>query len=108
MILFRIVGTDPPQVRHFTSKLALGLVDARADAETKRLESGISTYRTVSQARRKARAFPFLGGYIARVELPGTGPFVVERTTASAGHHTVWGNPAELLAYVVAVEPVQR
>jgi hypothetical protein len=104
--LYRIVRTDPSTVRDFTSKAALGLVDPDADAETRRLESGLSMYRTLAQARRKARAFPFLGGSIATVRFPSDAPFQVERTTASAGHHTVWGDASELWACVVAVEPV--
>ena len=105
--LFRIVRSNPSSVRDFTSKVALGLVDLRADAETKRLESGLSMYRTLAQARRKARAFPFLGSFIAIVRIRWP-MFIVERTTASAGQHTVWGDPEALLACVMAVEPVAR
>jgi len=65
-------------------------------------------YRTAAQARRKARAFRFLGGFIATVQIPSDGSFIVERTTSSAGHHTVWGDPRALLACVVAIDPVER
>lgn len=106
--LYRIVRTDPPSVRDFISKAALGLVSPHADDETRRLESGLSMYRTLSQARRKARAFPFLGSFVATLEFTDDSVFVIERTTASAGHHTVWGAPGSLLACVVAVHPVTR
>src|SRR5438067_2493507 len=106
--LHRITRDDPPTDRDFTSKAALGLLDPDADAETRRLESGLSMYRTLAQARRKARAFPFLGRFVATVRIPTGQSFVTERTTASAGHFTVWGNPQALLAYVVAVDPVAK
>jgi hypothetical protein len=76
--LYRIVRTDPPTVLDFTPKAALGLVDSEADVETQRLEAGLSMYRTLAQARRKARAFPFLGGFIATVQLPSDAPFQIE------------------------------
>jgi len=63
-------------------------------------------YRTATQARRKARAFPFLGGFVAAVDIPTNGRFVIERTTSSAGHHTVWGDPRELRDCVVMIEPI--
>ncbi len=108
LILHRIVRHVPPTALDFTSKAALGLVHPLADAETRRLESGLSMYRTASQARKKARAFPLLGGYIATVHLPFSDMLAVERTTTSAGHHTVWGDPDVLLDCVVATEPVAR
>ena len=108
LTLYRIVRTSPPTLHDFTSKAALGQRNSEADEETRRLESGLSMYRTSAQARKKARAFPFLGGFIAAVSIPFGEDFVAERTTSSTGHHTVWGEPADLLACVVAVEPATR
>ena len=105
--LYRIVRTDPPTELDVTSKAALGLVDPDADAETKRLESGLSMYRTLAQARRKARSFRFLGGYIATIDLSLADSIVIERTTSSSGHYTVWGEPLIILRCIVAVEPVE-
>lgn len=105
--LHRIIPTNPPTERDFTSKLALGLVDRDADEETKRLESGLSMYRTLAQARKKARAFRFLGPYAAVVDVSATAHVTVERTTSSAGHYIVWANSEHLLAAVVTVEPVE-
>jgi hypothetical protein len=106
--LHRIVRSDPATRQDFVSKGEMGLIDPRADAETRRLESGLSMYRTAAQARRKARALPFLGGFIAAVRVPMAGAFIVERTTSSAGHHTVWGDAEALLECVVTIEPVAR
>ena len=85
-MLHRIVRTNPPTERDFTSKLALGLVDPEADDETRRLESGLSMYRTLAQARKKARAFRFLGPYVAVVDVGASARIAVERTTSSAQH----------------------
>jgi hypothetical protein len=106
VVLHRIVRSSPPTLADFTSKAALGLVNPRADSETQRLESGVSMYRTLTQARKKARAFPFLGGYVATVALPFSSEIAVERMLQSSGHHTVWGEPEFLLACVVATDPV--
>ena len=105
--LHRIVRTDPPSIRDFTSKLELGVVDPGADEETKRLESGLSTYRTLAQARRKARAFRFLGQYVAVIDVALAGSVTLERTTSSAGHYTVWGDGHLILGAVVTVERVE-
>ena len=107
LTFYRIVKANPPSTADFTSKLAMGLVDPAADQNTRWLESGISAYGTEAQARRKARAFSFLGAYIAAVEIPEGGPITYRRTTSSAGHHTLWGDPSELAARVIAVVPVR-
>ena len=106
--LHRIVRSDPPSIRDVTSKLELGFVDATADMETRRLESGLSTYRTLAQARRKARAFRFLGSYIAVIDVARAEAIQIERTTNSAGHYTLWGEPRLILDLVVAVMPVDE
>jgi len=105
--LHRIVRSDPPTIRDFTSKVELGSVDPHADPITQRLESELSMYRTLSQARRKARAFPFLGAHIAVIDVTRIGTVILERTTSSAGHYTLWGAPNDLLSSVVTVEPVE-
>lgn len=107
--LYRIVRTDPPTLLDMTSKAALGLIDPAADDETRRLESGLSMYRTLAQAqaRRKARAFRFLGSFIATVDLTGVESVVIERTTSSSGHFMVWGEPTVILRCVVAVDRVE-
>jgi hypothetical protein len=65
-------------------------------------------YATEAQARRKARVSPALGRYVAILEIPGDSTLEIERTTTSSGHHTIWGDAALLLSYVVAVVPVRR
>ncbi|MGH2367463.1 MAG: hypothetical protein ACRDI2_04630 [Chloroflexota bacterium] len=70
------------------------------------MRRGISVYATEAQARRKARGVGTLSDYITRLELPADSPAISGRTTESSGHHTLWGNPATIMACVVAVVPV--
>jgi hypothetical protein len=103
---YRIVLTDPPTPVDFTSFAALGRRPRRADSNVDRLWDGLSMYDTEERARQKARQLPYLGGYLARVMISIGAPFRVERTLASPGHHTVWGDPTALLNCVTGVVPV--
>jgi hypothetical protein len=103
-IFYRIVKADPPEVVDFMSNQAKGL--PRREGEPPELYDGISVYETEAQARRKATRYRSLGSYIAALRLPEDGPIQYRRTTASRGHHTLWGEPQEIRAHVVAVLPV--
>jgi hypothetical protein len=105
--VYRIVRTDPPTLADFTSNATKGL-PVRDDApEARRLWDGLSVYATEAQARNKARQFPYLGRYVARLDIPQGTPIRIERTIPhSRGHHTLWGEPALLLRAVVAVVTV--
>ncbi len=105
-VVYRIVRSDPPTLDDFLSDESAGKASTAATPELRRLASGRSVYNTEAQARRKARAYPVLGRYIAAVELPEHPAIRMERTLASAGHHTLWADPELLLANVVAVVPV--
>ena len=47
-----------------------------------------------------------LGTYVAELRLDEDGPIRFERTTREPGHHTLWGDPAELRRCVVSIRPV--
>jgi hypothetical protein len=102
---YRIVRNDPPTQDDFTSNAAKGRPLRDTDPETRRLWDGISVQATEAQSRRRVRQYPLLGRYIARIELPADAPVRAERTTRIPGHYTLWGDPAALLRYVVAVMP---
>ena len=102
---YRNVRSDPPTVADFTSNEALGIPPRHPDPETLRLWDGLSAWATEAQARRNARRFPAIGRYIAAVRVEDHAPIRVERTRGP-GHHTLWGEPAELLARVASVAPV--
>jgi len=102
-LLYRIVRTDPPTAADFTSNHALGKVPRRPEPEVVRLWDGLSMYETEQQARVKATLRPALGRYIAAVAVMPAVGVRIERTTSSAGHHTVWGEAPRLLALVQRV-----
>lgn len=103
---YRIVKSDPPTLTDFLSDRAKGRPPAVEPAR-RRLHDGLSVYATLAQARRKARAFPMLGRYVAVLRVLDETPLRYERTIASSGgHHTVWGEPETLLECVEAVVAV--
>jgi hypothetical protein len=105
-VFYRVVRTDPPSRLDFTSNEARGRQPRRPlDARGRRLWQGLSAFDTASGARHAARTTPALGSYVARVEIPPGAQVEVEQT-GRFGHYTLWGQPADILRMVVAVEPV--
>jgi hypothetical protein len=98
-ILHRIVKDGDPSEADFQPTEP----QANDSAEVKRLRAGVSMYATVAQARAKARALPWLGAWVAAVDVTDV-PH--ERTTSSRGHHTVWAHPSALANRVIAVHDV--
>ncbi len=103
---WRIALTNPPTRRDFLSHAALGRRLLDPDPQRVRHAEGTSVYATEAQARRQARRYPILGGWLAEVRLPAGGAVEVERTLGRPGHHTIWGDPDVLLANVIQVVPV--
>ena len=71
-----------------------------------RLWDGISVYNSEERARRRAQTAPHQGTYIAVMRFATEGAVRFERTTASRGHFTLWGDPSTLLTTVISVVPV--
>jgi hypothetical protein len=107
---YRIVWTDPPTREDALSHAARNLAIHVADEEAQRLATGISVFRTVSQARENAQKRPpWLGrGFIARITIPPEATARMERTTRTAGHYTPWAEPEDILRWIDLVEPVTR
>jgi len=105
---YRIVKSDPPGPDDFLSADAKGIPPPEDDPEKIRLWDGISAYATEPQARRKAGVSWRLGSYIAVLDFPLNAPIRFERTTRSSGHYTLWGDPTDIAAYVVAIIRVDR
>lgn len=100
---YRIIGDESPSIADFLSDAARGR-PTPSDPALLRLRDGLSVYATLAQARRKARAYPMLGQFIAVLEIPETEAIRYERTLpGSRGHHTLWGEPKLLLACIVSV-----
>jgi hypothetical protein len=105
LILFRVVGSNPPTLDDFMSSAARGRPLPATSGEVMRLSTGVSMWATIAQARRNARRFSRLGRFIAAVEIEESATMVVERILGR-GHYTVWAEPSALLASVRSIEEV--
>lgn len=107
--LFRIVhgdrGQQPALVDSFRSHYELGLPPRRTERRAAVIHMGLSTYRTVSQARGTAARFPAIGTHLARLRLQA-GRGLNFAATGHPGHVTVWGDPLTPARSVVDIEPV--
>jgi hypothetical protein len=43
---------------------------------------------------------------LAQLDVPDDGPIRFRQTGSNPAHHTVWGEPGDLLARIVAILPV--
>ena len=103
---YRLIPTEQPTEDDFWSDKELGEPRPRGDPELVRMWEGISVLNTETQARNKGRDLPWLGRYIAVLEIPQGGPITYQRTGRGRGHFTLWGAPGDLLRCVVRVLPV--
>lgn len=102
---FRVVHDNPPTLADVTSPEASGEPFVHPDPARRRLWDGLSCYATEAQARRNARRFRSHGTYMAVIRVEEGAPIRVERTLGP-GHYTLWGDPVEILARVIAVLPI--
>ena len=90
----------------FLSRMAQGRATATSDAEVRRLEDGVSVYDDLEHLRGKARAIRGLGRWIATLDIPDDAGIPIEKTLDDPHHFTLWGEPDELLRFVVLVQRV--
>jgi hypothetical protein len=108
--LYRIVksgdATDEEFDRSFRSSYELGNPPRHVENRLAVVHMGLSMYETINRAQRTARAWPKIGGWIARVDLvPGQG-FCGART-GQPGHWTIWGRPDQLIRAVADIVRVE-
>src|SRR4051794_27406115 len=103
-LFYRIVRTNPATLEDFISNAARGRPQPD-DPNDARVWDGLSAYSTAAWARRKQRASPALGDFVAVLRVPLDGTVRVERTRGG-GHYTLWAEPSGLLALVTAIEPI--
>src|ERR671914_1077446 len=97
----RIIRANLAAEADFLSDKARGLPPRNDEPLTLHVWDGISVYRTLAQAQRKARDYPFLGRFIAELDIDIDSPDIRVEKTYGRGHHTLWGAPATLLRSVV-------
>ena len=85
------------------SNEAKGVPLRRDTVQARRLWTGISVFDSEEGAREMARRFPTLGAFIAALRIPANAPIRAERTTATPGHFTLWGQPDDILSCVIEV-----
>ena len=100
---YRIIRANLATERDFLSDKARGLPPRNDEPLTLHVWDGISVYRTLAQAQRKARDYPFLGRFIAELDIDLDTPGLRVEKTYGRGHHTLWGDPVTLLRFVVRV-----
>lgn len=106
--LYRVVRSNPPTPEDFTSNEDRGRDLTNPTPERRRLWRGLSCYDSEARARKKATQVPLLGDFIATLEIPADIDVQTERTTSSAGHHTIWGDSDVIASCVTEVVPVSR
>lgn len=106
MQVYRIVKTSPPTRADFVSHHERGIARPVGVPDADRIMRGLSVFDQLELARAQARRFRRLGRFIAAVEIPNDGSIPIERTGNTEGHHTIWGNPDDLLARVLSIESV--
>ena len=105
-VFYRVIVGEVPTVADFLSHLAKGRTLRNPTPENRRMWAGVSVYDSTEAARTAAHEFPRLGRFIAAVLIEDDSAIRWERTGATPGHHTLWGDPAMMLATVVRVERV--
>lgn len=106
--LYRIVSGNPPTRDDFLSDRARGK-NPPLRPEQARYHDGFSSYRSLAQARKKARAIPALGQFIAAFAVPYAQGVNCERSLRnSPGHFTVYGDPDVLAQNVLALYAVDE
>lgn len=106
--LYRIVSHNPPIRDDFLSNRARGKQPPLRPGQAKYYE-GFSSYRTLAQARKKARAIPAIGQFIAAFAVPYAQGVDCERSLRnSPGHFTVYGDPDVLAQNVLMLHAVDE
>lgn len=107
IVLYRLVRTNPPTTSDFLSDEARGeLPPADADSEKLDMWRGVSCHTVAAKLTRRTRMVGNLP-YLAEIELPDNCAIRHRQTGNNPGHHTIWGEPEELLGYVRHVERVR-
>jgi hypothetical protein len=102
--LHYLLRDDPPTASAFQSRAERGL-PVTDNLVAQRWSTGVSMNAPIEQVRATAARFARARWrFIAVLDLPTDGQQVhIQRTSASVGHFTVWGDPDEARRSVVAV-----
>ncbi len=101
MVVYRIVGSDPPTVDDFKSNHELGkpIRPRSPEAAYRMVWYAVSVFERFEQAEALAQRFPKLGDFVATARLEPDQGFSYA-LWGSRGHMSVWGDPAGFLGAV--------
>jgi hypothetical protein len=102
---YRTIKGPNPTRDDFLSDQARGN-DPPAAPGKRRYWQGLSAFDSWENARAVARRVRSQGDHIAEVTIPASGAITYERWGRNPGHHTIWGDPDDLMARVTAIQPV--
>jgi hypothetical protein len=103
---YRIVRTRPPAFRDFLSPAATGR-PAPGEPHIDRLWTAVSLWTSAEAARSRARRYPWLGRFIAVLEIDEWPGVRVEKTLGR-GHVSAWADADALLGLVVDTIEVEE
>lgn len=64
---------------------------------------GISVMATPRSARKRMQVSPWLGSFVAVIEIPRDARVRIAQTTRDLDHFTIWADAHDLLSWVVAI-----
>lgn len=103
---YRVIKEATAQERDFYSAMMVGRTPPRPDErERPELWAGVSLFDSPETARRRARRFPALGAFLARIGEPDPRWSII-KPTLSNGHYTAWGRAEIFLAAITDIIPV--
>lgn len=107
-VFYRLVERVPPTPRDFMSHEALGVLPkGPLSSRARDRWRGVSVHDVRGAVMVKGNDSPWLGGYVAELRVPHGVTVRFEQTGRDPSHYTLWADPAELLSWVVSVEPVE-
>ena len=108
--VYRIVREEPPAERDLMTHEELGIPLTSTDPDAPRMRMGLSVFVSLSDARRKAKGFPWKGRcLIAEIVLPDDSDFRLEQTGQhSRRHYPLWCNRSLVRSAISRTIPVRQ
>ena len=106
---YRVVTTNPPTLRDFLSLKALGRhLRPSASVLQRHIYDGLSVSSNIASAGYTAKRYPRTGAFIAILDVPDDGRFVIEQTTPTLTHYTIWGDAAAVMACMTTIVSLEE
>jgi hypothetical protein len=101
---YRILVSPVPSIRDFMSNEELGISPRRPLSRREQDRwRGVSHMDSLRSAAKRIDASPWIGAYIAEIEIPIGQEIRIEQTSQDRNHFTLWADAGDLLSWVVSV-----